>query len=48
VRGKFYRPVKRQVTLRIDSDILAHFQRQGPGYQTRINEALRKLVTAEK
>ena len=47
VRGRFYRPVKRQITLRIDSDILAHFQRGGPGYQTRINEALRKLVNTK-
>ncbi len=45
-RGKFYRPIKRQVTLRLDSDILDHFARDGRGYQTRINAALRKLVDA--
>ncbi len=45
-RGKFYRPIKRQVTLRLDSDILEHFARGGRGYQTRINAALRKVVSA--
>lgn len=41
VVGKFYRPVKTQVTLRIDADILEWFRSQGPGYQTAINHALR-------
>ena len=35
---------KEQVTLRIDRDILDHFQEAGPGWQDRINDALRKLV----
>jgi uncharacterized protein (DUF4415 family) len=35
---------KEQVTLRIDRDILDHFQETGPGWQDRINDALRKLV----
>jgi uncharacterized protein (DUF4415 family) len=39
-----YRPVKKPVTLRLDADILAWFQRGGRGYQTRINRALRKLM----
>lgn len=49
-RGKFYRPVKQQVTLRLDADVLAWFKaRQGGtrGYQTAINAALRKVVEAE-
>jgi uncharacterized protein (DUF4415 family) len=33
---------KEQVTLRIDRDVLEHFQASGPGWQDRINEALRK------
>lgn len=33
---------KETVTLRIDSDVLAHFQDAGPGWQDRINAALRK------
>ncbi|MCB8819296.1 BrnA antitoxin family protein [Microvirga rosea] len=35
---------KEMVTLRIDRDILDHFQEAGPGWQDRINEALRKAV----
>jgi uncharacterized protein (DUF4415 family) len=40
-RGRFYRPVKQLKSLRIDADVLAYFQAQGPGYQTRINRVLR-------
>lgn len=36
--------VKEQVTLRIDQDVLEHFQAGGPGWQDRINEALRKAA----
>ncbi len=32
---------KKAVTLRLDPDVLAHFRAQGPGWQTRINAALR-------
>lgn len=32
------------VSLRIDREVLEHFQQGGPGWQDRINEALRKLV----
>jgi uncharacterized protein (DUF4415 family) len=35
---------KELVSLRIDRDILDHFQEAGPGWQDRINEALRKAV----
>jgi len=35
---------KEQVTLRIDRDVLDHFQADGPGWQERINEALRKAA----
>jgi len=41
VRGRFYRPVKQLKSLRIDADVLAYFQAQGSGYQTRINRVLR-------
>ena len=47
VRGKFYRPVKQQITLRIDADVIAWFKGQAPngrGYQTNINQALREHV----
>jgi uncharacterized protein (DUF4415 family) len=42
--AKFYRPVKQPVTLRLDADVLAWFKKQGRGYQTRINRALRELM----
>jgi uncharacterized protein (DUF4415 family) len=35
---------KEQVSLRIDRDVLDHFQEGGPGWQDRINEALRKAA----
>lgn len=43
-RGKQKAPVKEKVTLRLDADILAHFRRDGKGWQTRLNDALRKAV----
>ena len=43
-----YRPVKKPVTLRLDADVLAWFQRAGRGYQTRINSALRKMMVQER
>ena len=46
-RGVFYRPVKKQITLRLDADIIAWFKaraRGGRGYQTDINGALREHV----
>ena len=46
-RGLFYRPLKRQLTLRIDADVIAWFKRRAPkgeGYQTDINRALREYV----
>jgi uncharacterized protein (DUF4415 family) len=42
---------KEAIKLRIDPDVLAHFRATGPGWQTRINDALRraaKLVRATK
>jgi uncharacterized protein (DUF4415 family) len=36
--------VKEQITLRIDQDVLQYFQKGGPGWQDRINEALRKAA----
>ncbi len=44
-RGVFYRPVKQQITLRLDADVIAWFKahaRGGRGYQTDINGALRE------
>jgi uncharacterized protein (DUF4415 family) len=39
---------KAQIRLRIDPDLLAWFKRQGPGYQARINAALRAFVEAHE
>ena len=36
--------VKELVSLRIDQDVLEHFQEGGPGWQDRINDALRKVA----
>jgi uncharacterized protein (DUF4415 family) len=35
---------RESVTLRLDQDVLAHFQADGPGWQDRINAALRKAA----
>lgn len=42
--GKFYRPVKQQITLRIDADIIAWFKARGGKYQTAVNAALREYA----
>jgi|APFre7841882590_1041340.scaffolds.fasta_scaffold66246_1 uncharacterized protein (DUF4415 family) len=47
-RGRQKAPTKRSVTLRIDSDVLAYFKAQGPRWQTRINEALKKVMATDK
>ena len=46
--SKLYKPIKKPITLRLDADVIAWFQRQGRGYQTRINRALRKLMMEER
>ena len=45
VIGKFYRPKKQSVTLRLDADVLAWLKASGEGYQTRINAYQRQLMT---
>jgi uncharacterized protein (DUF4415 family) len=44
VVGKFYRPIKQPLALRLDADVLAWFKEQGPGYQSRINAVLRRRL----
>ena len=44
-RGLLYRPVKRQITLRLDADVVAWFRANTPngrGYQTEMNRVLRE------
>jgi len=42
------RPVKTQLTLRLDPDIVEHFKASGPGWTARINEVLRKAAGLKK
>jgi uncharacterized protein (DUF4415 family) len=42
-----YRPVKNPVTMRLDADVIAWFKKDGPRYQSRINDALRKVMERE-
>ena len=44
VRNPFYRPVKRQLTVRLDADVVAWLRHQGKGYQTRLNRVLREAM----
>ena len=49
-RGLFYKPIKQQITLRLDSDIIHWFKAQmkdGRGYQTDINRALRNHISRQ-
>jgi uncharacterized protein (DUF4415 family) len=46
-RGVFFRPIKQQLTLRLDADLIDWFKshaKNGEGYQTRINSALREYI----
>jgi uncharacterized protein (DUF4415 family) len=45
-RGHFYRPVKQQITARVDADVLEWLKSQGKGYQSRINAILRQEMIA--
>jgi uncharacterized protein (DUF4415 family) len=42
--GKFYRPAKKPVTLRLDGDVIKWLKSFGPGYQTRANGLLRHAM----
>jgi uncharacterized protein (DUF4415 family) len=46
-QGQFYRPLKQQLTLRLDADVIVWFKAptpEGDGYQTHINRALRQYA----
>ena len=45
--GKFYRPLKTAVSVRIDNDVLAWLKSKGEGHLTRINEILRQTMSAD-
>lgn len=45
-RGEFYRPVKQQITARVDADVVHWLKAQGKGYQARMNAILRREMLA--
>jgi uncharacterized protein (DUF4415 family) len=47
VRNPFYRPVKKQMTVRLDADVVAWLRQPGKGYQTRLNRVLREVMLGE-
>jgi uncharacterized protein (DUF4415 family) len=44
VRNPFYKPVKTQLTVRLDADVLAWLRAAGAGYQTKLNAILRQAM----
>ena len=46
--GQFHRPVKKSITIRLDADLVAWFQRKGRGYQTAINRVLREHFASNR
>jgi uncharacterized protein (DUF4415 family) len=42
--GRFYKPVKRQLTVSLDDDVLEWLKGQGDDYRTRVNEVLRNAM----
>ena len=47
IRGKFFRPIKTQTSVRIDADVINWLKSQGKGYQTRMNTILREAMIRE-
>ncbi len=47
VPNPFYRPLKRQLTVRLDADVIAWLRQKGRGYQTRINAMPRGAMLEE-
>jgi uncharacterized protein (DUF4415 family) len=45
-RGRQKAPTKVQTTIRLDADVVAYFKGLGRGWQTRINDELRRLIKA--
>ena len=43
-----YRPIKKQITARVDADVLAWLKSQGKGYQSRINAILRREMLEQR
>src|ERR1022692_3492163 len=47
VRGRFYRPLKQAVSMRLDADVVAWLKKRGKGYQTRANSILRQRMLTD-
>jgi uncharacterized protein (DUF4415 family) len=47
VRGKWYRPNKQAVSIRLDTDVLMWLKAKGRGYQTKVNRLLRERMLQE-
>jgi uncharacterized protein (DUF4415 family) len=47
-RAEHYRPVKKQITARLDADVLAWLKADGKGYQSRMNAILRQAMLGRK
>jgi uncharacterized protein (DUF4415 family) len=45
-RGRLYRPLKQQITARVDADVLEWLKSEGKGYQVRMNAILRREMLA--
>ena len=48
VVGKYYRPLKSQISFRIDNDVLAWLKAKGQGHLSRINAILRERMESER
>jgi len=46
--ARWNRPRKRRISLRVDAEVVDWFKSKGPGYQTRINRILRKVMVEGK
>jgi len=46
--ARWNRPRKRRISLRVDSEVVDWFRSKGPGYQTRINQILRRVMMEGK
>lgn len=46
--GRWNRPRKQRISLRVDREVVDWFKSKGPGYQTRINRILRRVMIEGK
>jgi uncharacterized protein (DUF4415 family) len=46
--GRFYRPIKKSVTMRLDADVIAWFKAHSERYQTAVNKVLRDYIRARR